>query len=319
MVVLVLSENDPKAAIKYISRRCAYVLIPLSIVLYKYFLHLGRGWDNWTGGQTINGISYNKNGLGYLCLICGLVLYWEMATRKESDSDKATRMKIVLDGFIMVLILYLLIKSNSITSLVTLTVGIAIIYFLGFDYVKTRLRIIGLWGGVFVCIYVVLDLTIGITPAILAVLGRDVTLTDRTYLWKELLGMGTNPMFGVGFENFWLGERLNLLWARHPWMPNQAHNGYIELFLNLGVTGLTILFFVLVSVYRKALRNIRADYAFGRLRIAMCAILLLYNITEAAFFKGTHMVWFVFLLTAITIPDQEEGRFPLTGASGPGT
>lgn len=318
MVVLVLSENDPKTAIKYISRRCAYVLIPLSIVLYKYFLQLSRGWDMYTGEQTIKGISYNKNGLGYLCLICGLVLYWEMTTRKESDSDKVPRMKTVFDGFIMGLIFFLLFKSNSITSLVTLVVGIAIIYSMRFGFVEKRVGAIGLWGGLFFGIYVALDLTIGITPEILTAFGRDVTLTGRTALWKELLGMGTNSMFGVGFENFWLGERLDLLWARHQWMPNQAHNGYIELYLNLGITGLTILFFVLVSVYRKALRIIKTDYAFVKLRIAMCVILLLYNITEAAFFKGTHMVWFFFLLTSIIIPDKDES-FPLTGVSGTGT
>jgi len=46
--------------------------------------------------------------------------------------------------------------------------------------------------------------------------------------------MRVNPWIGAGFESFWLGPRLNKLWAQYNFMPNQAHNGYIEIYLNLG-------------------------------------------------------------------------------------
>ena len=68
-------------------------------------------------------------------------------------------------------------------------------------------------------------------------LGRNSTLTGRTEIWKLVLGMANNPIFGAGYESFWLGERLQKLW-HYYWFPiNEAHNGYIEIYLNLGWIG----------------------------------------------------------------------------------
>ena len=72
-------------------------------------------------------------------------------------------------------------------------------------------------------------------------LGKDPTLTDRTLLWAELLKVDINPLFGTGFESFWLGERFRSFTASHWWAPNEAHNGYLETYLNLGLVGLFLL------------------------------------------------------------------------------
>ena len=55
IVLVVLTERDPMEALKTILRRCAYVLIPLSIVLYKYYAHLGRSYGRWTGELIFTG------------------------------------------------------------------------------------------------------------------------------------------------------------------------------------------------------------------------------------------------------------------------
>ena len=65
-------------------------------------------------------------------------------------------------------------------------------------------------------------------------LGEDTTLTGRTDLWEDLEKIEVNPIVGVGFESFWVGERIAPLWERYWWHPNQAHDGYYEMFLNLG-------------------------------------------------------------------------------------
>src|SRR2546425_5778509 len=45
-------------------------------------------------------------------------------------------------------------------------------------------------------------------------------------------------------------SRLLRLWAEYDFKPTQAHNGYIEIYLNLGWVGLCLLGGVLLACYR---------------------------------------------------------------------
>jgi O-antigen ligase len=134
-----------------------------------------------------------------------------------------------------------------------------------------------------------------------AVMGRDTTLTGRTALWAELLRMTDDPVLGSGFESFWLGDRAAQLWQRHWWKPNQAHNGYLEIFLNLGWIGVLLLGVVIVRGYRNVVVELYRDPPVGRLKLAYLASAVLYNLTEAAF-KGMHLVWIIFFLAVVQLP-----------------
>ena len=57
-------------------------------------------------------------------------------------------------------------------------------------------------------------------------------------------------MVGTGFESFWLGKRLERMWSIYWWHPREAHDGYIEIFLNLGWLGIVMFGIVLVTGYR---------------------------------------------------------------------
>ena len=81
-------------------------------------------------------------------------------------------------------------------------------------------------------------------------MGRNPTLTDRTEVWSVILNQAGNPWVGTGFESFWLGPRLDRIWSIYSWHPGEAHNGYIEIYLNLGWTGLVLLAVVIATGYR---------------------------------------------------------------------
>ena len=53
MALIILSEAKPSAAVSSVLRRCAFVLLPLSIVFIKYFPWLGRGYSDWTGQASL--------------------------------------------------------------------------------------------------------------------------------------------------------------------------------------------------------------------------------------------------------------------------
>ena len=137
-------------------------------------------------------------------------------------------------------------------------------------------------------------------------LGRDATLTGRLDIWEMVLGMVTNPLIGTGYESFWLGDRLEKCWIIYE-STNQAHNGYIEIYINLGLIGLSLLIGVLVSTYRKVSKALLFDFDFAKFRMAFLAVTLIYNITEFAF-KGFCFMFFIFLLIAVDVssPDYSQ-------------
>jgi O-antigen ligase len=137
----------------------------------------------------------------------------------------------------------------------------------------------------------------GVFVFIVESLGRDPTLTGRTELWATLLEMSAHPWLGAGFESFFLGDRLELLWEKYWWQPNQAHNGYIEIYLTLGRVGLILMGVLMWTGYRNAVQVFREDPMAGSLRLTFLIIALVYNVTEAAF-KVVHPIWIVFLLAA---------------------
>jgi exopolysaccharide production protein ExoQ len=81
--------------------------------------------------------------------------------------------------------------------------------------------------------------------------GRNPNLTDRTLIWKVLLNRHTNPLIGTGYGSFWLDPRLDRLWEQKEAAGlNEAHNGYLGVYLNLGIIGLSLLTAFLISSYR---------------------------------------------------------------------
>ncbi len=87
----------------------------------------------------------------------------------------------------------------------------------------------------------VAELSFGIFEKIADLTGHESTLMGRAELWGELLALHTNPIFGVGFESFWLGDNANPIWDVRWWHVDEAHNGYLEVYLDLGLVGLFLL------------------------------------------------------------------------------
>jgi O-antigen ligase len=109
---------------------------------------------------------------------------------------------------------------------------------------------------------------------------------------------------GWGFESFWLGERLDKIWKLYKGL-NEAHNGYLEIFLNLGWIGLTLLGVVIVTGYRNVALALRRDPDAGSLKLAYYVVGLVYSFTEAGF-RTLTPIWIGFLLSTVSLPERRE-------------
>lgn len=179
-------------------------------------------------------------------------------------------------------------------------IGAFILISMRFRIIKENLKAIDLFMIIGLLIFVVLELVYDIHQVIILGLGREQTLTGRIDFWKELIPMTTNPWIGTGYESFWLGDRAEIFWRRYYWHPNQAHNGYLETYLNLGWIGVLLLTGVLFSCYRSVRRTLIDDFDNGIFQMAYLVVVLLYNLTEFGF-KGLHPIWFVFLLFFVKV------------------
>lgn len=138
--------------------------------------------------------------------------------------------------------------------------------------------------------------------------GRDVTFTGRTELWSHLLGMSVNPLFGSGYQSFWLGPRMEGLWESFNFHPVQAHNGYLETYLNIGLIGACLLLAMIVSTGNKLKKEILSGSSYASFRFSLLFAVIVYNWTEAMF-SGLNVIWTILLISALTYP-RSSGFMP---------
>ena len=115
-----------------------------------------------------------------------------------------------------------------------------------------------------------------------------------------------NPLIGTGYYSFWLDpKRVDIVSSDFWFKLNEAHNGYIETYLNEGLIGVFLLAALIISAYRKIKRDLLSeDASFNVVRLAFLVIAVVYNFTEAAF-NRMDMVWFAFLLAIVSYPHSQ--------------
>lgn len=312
MVLVVLSDPRPFEAIRKLLRHTCYLLIPLCILLIKYYPELAKQYDSWTGQGYFVGATTSKNMLGILCLFSGLFFFWDTLTRCGERKDRRTRRIVLVNVAFCAMTLWLMDKSSSATSNVCLVLGCVVIATAHSKMAKRHPALLTVLIPAGMCLYFLLDFGLGINiMAVLAeAVGRNPDLTGRTHIWSVVLAMNTNPFVGTGYESFWLGPRLQWVWERAG-PQNHAHNGYLEVYLNLGLIGLFLLISFLIASYRTICKSVRTFPSLGTLGLTLWTVLLFYNVTEYAF-KG-HLLWIAFLLAVITVPGGSK-RYSTEGA-----
>ncbi len=299
MVLIVLTEPDPKEALVRLMKRCAYVIVPVSILFIKYYPELGRGFSPW-GGATNNGIAADKNMLGAGCLILGYFFFWYLLQTWQSNRSTWRRNELRLIAGFLLGIWWLFSHAHSATSFTCLIIGMLVVVFVGIRSVNKNF--VGTYMLAALVLLVVAELTVGISGRMSENLGRGSELSGRTLLWARLLDMDTNPILGTGFESFWLGEKPEQ-WLKGLFffIPNEAHNGYLETYLTLGLVGVFLMVGLFVATFFKIRLDLFQNFEWGRYRLGLLAALILYNWTEAAF-KTLNPLWFLFYLIAMDYP-----------------
>lgn len=299
VILVVMSDPHPLEAVRTVLRRLCYVLIPLSIFLNKYYPNLSKQYDSWTGVGMFVGATTSKNMLGVLCLVSGIFFFWDTVTRWSNRRERQTKRIIIVNVLFFAMTLRLLFLANSATSRVCLVIGCLVILAARSKFSKRHPGFLKVMIPAGFCLYLILAYGFDINGQLAKGVGRDPTFTGRTNIWNAVLSTHTNPLVGTGYESFWLGPRL-----RHVWQlaggVNEAHNGYLEIYLNLGLIGVFLLVAFLFASYRTICKRISPSYSLASLGLALWTVLLFYNMTESSAFNG-QLFWVVFVLVVIMV------------------
>ncbi|MDT8366711.1 MAG: O-antigen ligase family protein [bacterium] len=305
-ILLLLTSQDPTRSVVTVLRRASFVLIPFSIVLIKYYPKLGRVYHRYSGELTITGVAMGKNALGVMCMVLGLFLLWML--RGKLKTRNIMSLGVITTVFLMDI--YLLFTADSATAIVCFFLGMLFLP-LSWSGYRRYLGTVNRWAAItLVAVIVILNKFFNFSTTIIESLGRDPTLTGRVVLWDELLGYKKNIILGYGYDSFWLGDRIAALWDKYWWMPTEAHNGFLETYLELGLIGLFLLGLLIFSVYPRVFSAISARDGMKSLFLTFFLISIVYNIAESAF-KGVHIVWYIFLLSIISVSIMVEAESPL--------
>jgi exopolysaccharide production protein ExoQ len=301
-VLVILTDRNRLEAVRTVLRRLYYATVPLSIVLVNYYPNLGRTWDQW-GHMEIVGVTTAKNMLGLLCLASGIFFFWDIATRWNQRRDKRIRRIILVNIAMISMALDLLHLCGSRTSTLCLILGSLMIVAVHSNFGRRHVRWLKVAAPGIFLLYLILTVGFGLGAQMSQAVGGTADMSDRTRIWKVLLSVPVNPVLGCGYQSFWLGWRIDWVWARLTGdNVFEAHNGYLQTYLDLGLVGLFLVSWFLISTYRKICRQLDPLTPLASLTLGLWSLLLLYNVTEAAL--GGGILWFTLLMGSITVPER---------------
>ncbi len=127
--------------------------------------------------------------------------------------------------------------------------------------------------------------------------GKSMTLSGRVPLWDfAIRKLQASPYTGFGIEGFFGTHFDYEFFAEQKWIAEHAHNGFLDLALELGLVGLGIM---LIAVFRFASVIPSPENSMRTLSVSMISILSLIvflNVTESNLFRSSNFIWLLFLV-----------------------
>ncbi len=251
----------------------------LAIFLPKYGLMGGVHLGAWRG------IFNHKNGLGRIMAI-GVVVFCLLALSVK----KQRWIFWSLTGASVMLIL-LSRASSPLVNLAILMSILAVLPILRWNYIFMVPAIVAM-SSVGIILY---SFTTSNAEQIAGAFGKNLTLTGRTDFWPLVLDkIGESPWVGYGFGAFWQGldGPSAYIWNASAFKAPNSHNGYLDLFLDLGIIGFSIYMVLFINSFRKALIYIRQTGTSDRFwPVLLLCYVVLSNLTESSLVIQNNFLW----------------------------
>lgn len=298
MVLIIVTEVEPVVALRRLYSRVGFVLLPFSVVLIRY-TNFGVGYDEY--GPNNVGVTTNKNSLGLIVFVVSLGALWNVrALLRDKKAPHRTR-HLVAQSTLLLFGIVLFQMAHCATAIACFVLGAGLMLVTSLRNIRKPVRVHALCLGIILAGGMIL--LFGGESVVTGALGRQSNLTGRTDIWRASIAAADSPVLGTGFESFWNTNvekvAVGLPGYDAATVHNlvSAHNGYIEVYLDLGWVGLCLIALILVSGYRHAIKTFQHNPEVGSLILAYIATCIFYSITEVGF-RVLTASW-IFLLLAV--------------------
>ncbi|HTI66949.1 MAG TPA: O-antigen ligase family protein [Caulobacteraceae bacterium] len=233
-----------------------------------------------------NGLWYEKNQMGGLmthgALVCAVAALFDPGRRKLWTVGS-------------VLCVGAVVMTESTTSLLGVAVALGSLAVILLLRRGGAVRLGTIWLGVagagaFVGL-------IAVAPALFfKLIGKDPSLTGRTDIWAAVLHrVELHPVLGYGFGAVW-GDPWGPAWfIRHEvkWLAPTAHNGWLDILLQLGGVGLVLAaaHFLLTAAAAggRLLRGVEGCWV-----IPFVAVFALLSVSESTLLQYNGLPWLIY-------------------------
>jgi O-antigen ligase len=262
----------------------------LSLVLVMLYptslIHYGALAGSWRGSFG------HKNRLGRMMALA-VVVFALLLIEKGGKSNWFNWAGLGLCGFMLAM-------SQSRTAWITamaLLLSIPVLRFLRGARLPMSLRIGSLLIlGFAVSIAVTHFLVVG-----LEAVGRDLTFSGRTTIWTHSIHAGmSHPMLGAGYRAFWTPEGASYVYARLWAVVGNGHNGYLDVWLELGFVGLSVFVVMfLTGISRAYSRLIKSEDIAGLFYALVMIYATIYSFTEKFLLEQSELTWMLIMVTLL--------------------
>lgn len=241
------------------------------------------------------GVYGQKNTLGSTMVLSSLTFF---ALPKENS----TLYKWF--GFTFSLVLMLLSTSKT-CLVVSFLLMLIIIFYKNFKWQgKISVIFLNIVILILACVVVVV-LTYWVE--LITGLGRDPSLTGRTFIWDVMIAkLIEQPLFGYGLNAFWAPNSPYAIEVSQAfgstWIPPNGHNGLLDLSVDVGLVGLALF---LISYFTTFVRSLKLAYASKKSEdiwsLAYLIFLAMNNVTESVLMHEYNPYWVLYTTVVITM------------------
>ena len=121
MVLIIVTDGEPIAALRRLYSRLGFILFPVSIVLIRY-TDLGRGFDP-DGNPMNTGVTTNKNSLGLILFTVALGTLWNVRSLLNHKDDPNRGRRLLAQCTLLAFELALLEMSHCATAVACFILG----------------------------------------------------------------------------------------------------------------------------------------------------------------------------------------------------
>jgi len=282
----------------------AVLLVPDIAIEYT-----GMADGAWEGGAW-RGVTDQKNMYGTVTAYATFMWVCLFVSPKNRISPLLFLVVLGFCGFNL-----LMTKSTTSLLMATLSSGLFILLrrkYVADDFVFSRAFLIV--GGLILIYLHVLYVVQGRLPTwdeffkpVADLLGKRTDISGRFDIWGMVLEeIDKHPWLGVGFGAFWMGtgSASQSIIDRLYWLPFQAHNGYLDIYNELGIIGLGLFAGFILAHVITLMRLSRFSREASAFHGALLLTVMAHNVTESTLFHGLNLLFILVVFSSVAATTQ---------------